>query len=68
MENLSAIEQVNDKLIFVFKMFIFLDDILGLNFHVRTHNKERPYACDVCGKSFGAQSHLDWHKMIHTGI
>ena len=28
---------------------------------------ERPFACDICGKSFKDPSHLVGHKRVHTG-
>ena len=37
-----------------------------LNYHIKTHKKEKAYKCELCGKNFALKSYLIQHfKVIH---
>lgn len=41
--------------------------ILYLKVHIQTHSSEKPYLCDLCGRSFGYRKHLVTHTRYHLG-
>ncbi len=39
-----------------------------LSWHQKTHSTNKPFQCDLCGKSFTYRHHLTQHESVHTGV
>ena len=39
----------------------------NLNTHMLTHTGEKPYPCELCGKTFSINDKLKVHMVTHTG-
>lgn len=48
------------------KLFPQSHGISGVRSHMRMHTGERPFPCDICGKKFACNAHLNAHKITHT--
>ncbi|CAL1274923.1 unnamed protein product [Larinioides sclopetarius] len=55
--------EYTSKKYFCEKCFYTTNDRSNMKRHQRTHSQERPYSCDICGKSFTRKGYLDFHVM-----
>lgn len=39
-----------------------------LTIHMRTHNKEKQFACSVCDKKFANMNYLKQHNKSHADL
>lgn len=54
------------KIIFPYQVF---STPHGLEVHVRrSHSGTRPFACEICGKTFGHAVSLEQHKAVHSQV
>ena len=45
----------------------FTSDSCYFNYIVYIMDENKPFACDICEKSFRTKTHLTTHRRIHTG-
>lgn len=66
MEDLSILETTNGAYECT-RCNKFFSTPHGLEVHVRrSHSGSRPYACEICNKTFGHAVSLDQHRVVHT--
>ncbi|KAM7419689.1 hypothetical protein PAMA_016667 [Pampus argenteus] len=63
----DAVEHNISQLLFCRRCGVQFTEKEKLEEHMKTHVKEKPYACPDCGKKFINESYIQIHQRIHTG-
>ena len=66
-QNLTSQQDIEEKPLICRICNIAFSCQHDLQRHSGCHEKKKTYKCDICAQKFMHKSHLNKHRMIHTG-